>query len=623
MAVTENGPDHGMSGKTAGAEVVWQHLTVEAQRSKKAGGGTRNILTDVSGSAQPGRVTAIMGPSGGGKTTLLNAICNRTPVQAGISVSKSSKLYVDGVPATRTRVRQAYVTQNNLAYAQLTVRETLQLAARLRGTSAERIEYVIGLLGLTNCADTYVGDEKTPGISGGEKKRLAIACDALGDPPIFAADEPTSGLDSFAALQVMQNLQKLARDRGKTVIVSLHQPRGAIWSKIDDLYLLSEGKLMYGGAREEAASFFRELGFHRDDGASDAEYCVDAISVDYSSEDQRKACLTAIDKVAAQCKAKQEREQRAQIQRSNKAELGGPKEQKPLVGPVEQFKLLLGRSWKQVTRDKQARGSRIASTVSSATTFAILFWRLPNDPSSIRSRTGLMQVSAVSTAMTSLVKTIGVFSKEKQIANQERARSLYNAAPLVAAKIISESPIAAMFPLLFSAIVYPSCRLRPTLEAAVRFSGLVTLESFSASGIGMAISAATPSYEAASAIGPASMTMFIVFSSFNPSTPWFLSWIPKISVIGKAVEGFMINEFQGNQFGDVSGDEVLKSQGLSDTSLGNAVKAQSMICIGTYLLTYFLLRRNAPKFVEIGEGEDKKESSSIAENGPKKQEKAK
>jgi ABC-type multidrug transport system permease subunit len=144
--------------------------------------------------------------------------------------------------------------------------------------------------------------------------------------------------------------------------------------------------------------------------------------------------------------------------------------------------------------------------------------------------------------MTSLVKTIGVFSKEKQIANQERARGLYNPGPLATAKVIAETPLASIYPLLFGAIVYPSTRLRPSFDAACKFAGIVTLESFSASGIGLAISAATPSYEAASAVGPSIMTMFIVFSSFAPKTPWVLSWIPKISVIGRAVEALMLNE---------------------------------------------------------------------------------
>jgi ABC-type multidrug transport system ATPase subunit len=529
-----------------GKELVWQSLRV-CVPSKR--GRARRALDDVSGRAVPGRVAAIMGPSGGGKSTLLNAITNRTPATAGVSI-EGGRLLLDGVPANRAPLKLAYVTQNNLAYAQLTVRETLSLAAQLRSTNPERVDRVIRLMGLSACADTPVGDDSTPGISGGERKRLALACDALGDPAIFCADEPTTGLDTFAAFQVMENLRSLAHEYGKTVIVSLHQPRGAIWNKVDDLYLLSEGQLVYGGAREDAAGFFKGLGLNPDVGTSEAEFVVDAVSVDYSNQQRHDDSLRAIANYARACKEKQSREKQAVPHaRVNGAANGTDgdgknlrSEQRPLVNAPTQFRLLLSRSWKQVLRDKKARSSRIASTVSSATTFAILFWRLSRDSASIKSRIGLMQVSAVSTAMTSLVKTIGVFSKEKQIVNQERARGLYNPGPLATAKVIAETPLASIYPLLFGAIVYPSTRLRPSFDAACRFAGIVTLESFSASGIGLAVSAATPSYEAASATGPSIMTMFIVFSSFAPKTPWVLSWIPKISVIGRAVEALMLNE---------------------------------------------------------------------------------
>ncbi|CAN0473936.1 unnamed protein product, partial [Laminaria digitata] len=101
---------------------------------------------------------------------------------------------------------QAYVKQEDVFYSQLTVKETLMMAARLRLPSSmsldgktAMVDELMNKLGLSKVADTIVGDEKTRGISGGERKRLSIACQLFGTPSLIFCDEPTTGLDSFQA----------------------------------------------------------------------------------------------------------------------------------------------------------------------------------------------------------------------------------------------------------------------------------------------------------------------------------------------------------------------------------------------------------------------------------------
>ena len=111
-------------------------------------------------------------------------------------------------------------------------------------------ERLLNDLGLVACADTRVGDGKTRGISGGEKKRLALGVQLVGAPSVIFADEPTSGLDSFQAERVMKTLSKLAREGGKTIVCSIHQPRSSIVDLFDDLYLLAGGRCAYFGPIE-------------------------------------------------------------------------------------------------------------------------------------------------------------------------------------------------------------------------------------------------------------------------------------------------------------------------------------------------------------------------------------
>lgn len=111
--------------------------------------------------------------------------------------------------------------------------------------------------------------------------------------------------------------------------------------------------------------------------------------------------------------------------------------------------------------------------------------------------------------------------------SRERARNLYDVGPYFASKIISETPVSAIYPFIFTSIVYPSCRLREGLTSFLRFCGVLVLESFSASGLGLAVSAATPSYEAATALGPALMTTKV-------RNPFAIHSIPLESEVGSA-----------------------------------------------------------------------------------------
>jgi ABC-type multidrug transport system ATPase subunit len=195
-------------------------------------GAQRALLTDLQGRAQSGRLLAICGPSGSGKTTLLNVLAGQLP--ANKRVRLRGRVAANGAPVPAPGVRAGFVAQEDLFFAQLTARETLLMAAELRmpaGTTpaarAAAVDSAVRRLGLAACVDTAVGDAKTRGLSGGEKKRLSIACELIARPQLIMADEPTSGLDAFAAQQAMQALKDLSRD-GHTVVVSIHQVSAAL-----------------------------------------------------------------------------------------------------------------------------------------------------------------------------------------------------------------------------------------------------------------------------------------------------------------------------------------------------------------------------------------------------------
>lgn len=144
----------------------------------------KEILQNVSGRVLSGQLLAIMGPTGCGKTSLLNILAARVPSGGSKSASLSGSIKINSNKRDENKFRSvsAYVLQDDNLYAHLTVLETLQLAATFflpaETTHDEKmilVEAVIAELGLVKARDTTIGDDKTRGVSGGERKRVSVA----------------------------------------------------------------------------------------------------------------------------------------------------------------------------------------------------------------------------------------------------------------------------------------------------------------------------------------------------------------------------------------------------------------------------------------------------------------
>ncbi|KAF5199945.1 Abc transporter g family member [Thalictrum thalictroides] len=604
------------TGKPVPVTIQWKNITCSL--SDKSGKTVRFLLKNVSGEAKPGRLLAIMGPSGSGKTTLLNVLAGQ--VGASPRLHLSGLLEVNGRPKSNKAYRFAYVRQEDLFFSQLTVRETLSLAAELQlptmSSVEDREEYVNNLLfrlGLVNCADSNVGDAKVRGISGGEKKRLSLACELIASPSVVFADEPTTGLDAFQAEKVMETLRKLAED-GHTVICSIHQPRGSVYVKFDDILLLVEGALVYAGpAHEEPLSYFSKFGYTCPDHVNPAEFLADLISIDYSSSESVYSSQKRIDSLveafsqntstvlyATPLTRKQNFNMSTKLVKNSVIKRKG--------SWWRQFWLLLKRAWMQASRDGPTNKVRARMSIASAMIFGSVFWRMGRSQTSIQDRMGLLQVAAINTAMAALTKTVGVFPKERAIVDRERAKGSYGLGPYLLSKLLAEIPIGAAFPLIFGTILYPMANLHPTLSRFGKFCVIVTVESFSASAMGLTVGAMVPTTEAAMALGPSLMTVFLVFGGYyvnSENTPMIFRWIPRVSLIRWAFQGLCINEFSSlqfdhqNSFDIQTGEQLLERLSFAGSHVKDTLVAQGRILLVWYWATYILLRRNKPKYQQL------------------------
>lgn len=241
----------------------------------------KTILHGVQGVAHPGEITAIMGASGAGKTSFLDILARKN--KRG---TVGGNFYVNGEKVSDADFKSVvgFVDQEDTMLPTLTVHETIMTSALLRlpkdmGRSAkeQRVYEVEKQLGIFAIKDSLIGSEegKGRGISGGEKRRVGIACELVTSPSILFLDEPTSGLDSYNAFNVIECLVTLAKTYKRTVIFTIHQPRSNIVALFDRLLLLAQGKTVYSGECDQVQEFFDNIGYSCPPGFNIADFLVD------------------------------------------------------------------------------------------------------------------------------------------------------------------------------------------------------------------------------------------------------------------------------------------------------------------------------------------------------------
>jgi ABC-type multidrug transport system ATPase subunit len=240
----------------------------------------KQILSGISGAVHPGELMAIMGASGAGKTTFLDILARKNKVG-----TTGGDFYLNGERIRDEEFKSVigFVDQDDTLLPTLTVHETILDSALLRlpremsRTSKEqKVEDVERQLGIHHIRNQKIGSEETGrGISGGEKRRVGIACELVTSPSILFLDEPTSGLDAFNAFNVIECLVNLVKNYNRTVVVTIHQPRSNIVALFDQLVLLAKGRAVYSGPFENCQPYFDNIGYTCPPGFNIADYLID------------------------------------------------------------------------------------------------------------------------------------------------------------------------------------------------------------------------------------------------------------------------------------------------------------------------------------------------------------
>ncbi|KAL8824614.1 MAG: hypothetical protein Q9191_004935 [Dirinaria sp. TL-2023a] len=455
--------------------MTWNNVNMRARTSTKA----KIILHGVDGHVNAGEIMAILGPSGGGKTSLLNVLAHRRAQRMEIN----GQMALDGVE-TSTSIIQAlssYVEQEDALIGSLTVRETMDFAARLslpssvtRRERRRRVDGLIAAFGLQNQSDTIVGTPIRKGISGGQKRRLSIASALITAPKVLFLDEPTSGLDSTASYEVIKYLKAAVHSHKLIVIASIHQPSSSTFDLFDKLLLLSQGKTCYNGHKSSLRTYFDSIDTPIPLYVNPAEFLLDLTSSDFSLDDE--GSQPRLDKIHSAwesfSKVSPPSAAEPKTDSGSKANLSFQRRHSSMPRVIM---ALLHRNFIKSYRDVVAYGIRFAMYIGLAIMMGTVWLRLSPIQSHIQPFINAIVSAAddsIWVALTALkffgsafmsfmaVAYVPAFLEDRATFIKERANGLYGASAFMISNFLIGIPYLFMISLIFSIITYFLINLR-------------------------------------------------------------------------------------------------------------------------------------------------------------------
>ncbi|XP_066979788.1 protein white-like [Macrobrachium rosenbergii] len=575
----------------------WENLNVYAPVSqrcrKRTPAAGKHILRNVTGVCRPGELLAIMGASGAGKTTLLNCLTFRSDQTLKIK----GKLYVNGRQVTPNLLtsRSAYVQQEDLFVGTLTVKEQLTFQANLRmgnGVSDRdrkaRVEEVMIELNLVKCANTLIGyPGKLKGISGGETKRLAFACEVVTDPPLMFCDEPTTGLDSFMAQNIVEVMRNLAK-RGKTIICTIHQPSSEVFAMFDRVLLMAEGRPAFLGSTETALQFFAGMGRVCPDSYNPADFFVGNLAIEPEKEEECRQFVEnvcdafeksswgqAVSGAAADNSRALTRNGGLQDLNSQVQVAKSPYK----VGWWSQFKPVLNRAITENIRNIMVVRVNIFQAVVIGLLIGLIYLDQDQDQMGIQNINGALYIMITQTSTRSLFGVVNAFCEQLPIFLREHFNGMYRTDVYFLAKNVAELPTSIVIPTVLISIAYFMVGMNPLAERFFTAMVVLIFVSNTATSFGFMLSCLAPNPRVALGMGAFVLIPLMVFGGFllnSDTVPVYFIWIKYISWFNYANEALIVNQWwgvtnitcpSGSATCMDDGEAVIESLGYEEASL--------------------------------------------------------
>lgn len=545
----------------------------------------KTIVHGVSGEFKSGELVAVLGPSGAGKSTLINILAGYRTKEA------NGQVLVNGMERNLRQFRKmsCYIMQDDVLLPHLTVMESMMVSANLHlreSLSFEEKERVINEillnLGLTETTNTRLNE-----ISGGQRKRLAIALELVNNPPMIFLDEPTSGLDSSSAFQCISLMRTLAHG-GRTVVCTIHQPSAKLFEMFDKLYILAEGNCLFQGTVQDLIPYLASEGLVCPKYHNPADYIIEVASGEYGEN-----------VIPSLVKAWKAREEAVTQKKSLTSSTNCSYDSRNMVvsmlpncnvktstdsiihaaSQTTQFLVLFKRAAQSIFRDRIFTHLRFVSTASVGLLIGLLYHGIGNDGSKVFNNTGCLFFSLLFLMFTSLMPTVLTFPMEKLVFIREHLNNWYSLKSYYLANTMADVPLQILFPVIYCTIVYfmtdqPNEGLRYT-----QFVAVTILTCLVAQSIGLLIGTVAPSLPTAVYVAPVTGIPVLLFSGFfvNFDTiPKYMQWLTYVSYARYSWEGTVVAIY-GNKRGPLeckdkrciftNSEDVLASMDVEENAL--------------------------------------------------------
>ncbi|KAA3470541.1 pleiotropic drug resistance protein 1-like [Gossypium australe] len=517
------------------------------------------LLKGICGAFRPGVLTALMGISGAGKTTLMDVLAGR---KSGGYVKGTIK--ISGYPKKQETFARisGYCEQTDIHSPHVTVYESLLFSAWLRlppevnpESKTMFIEEVMELVELTSLREALVGLPGVNGLSTEARKRLTIAVELVANPSIIFMDEPTSGLDARAAAVVMRTVRNTV-DTGRTVVCTIHQPSIDIFDAFDELLLLkSGGEEIYMGPLGHHScyliKYFEEInGIPKiKDGYNPATWMLEITSA--AQEEALGVNFADIYK-------------NSELYRRNKAlvkELSSPAPgSKDLYFQTRYSQSLLTQCmaclWKQYWsywRNPPYNAVRFLFTTVIGLLFGTIFWDIGSKRTreqDVFNSMGSMYAAVLFIGFQNCASVQPVVAVERTVFYRERATGMYSALPYAFGQVVIELPYVLVQTAIYGVIVYAMIGFQWTAAKFFWYLFFMYFTFLYFTFYGMMAVAVSPNHNIAAIVSSAFFAIWNLFSGFIiPRTriPIWWRWYYWACPVSWTIYGLI-----ASQYGDIN-----------------------------------------------------------------------
>ncbi|PON42828.1 ABC transporter-like [Parasponia andersonii] len=528
------------------------------------------LLRDVSGAFRPGILTALVGVSGAGKTTLMDVLAGRKTggyIEGSISISGYPKNQ-----ATFARV-SGYCEQNDIHSPHVTVYESLLYSAWLRlakDVNSKRrkmfVEEVMDLVELNPIRDALVGLPGVDGLSTEQRKRLTIAVELVANPSLIFMDEPTSGLDARAAAIVMRTVRNTV-DTGRTVVCTIHQPSIDIFEAFDELLLMKRGgQVIYAGPlgrqSHKLIEYYEAIpGVPKiRDGYNPATWMLEVTAPPVEAQ-------LNVDFAESYANSELYVKNQELIKELSTPTPGSNDLHFPTKYSQPFFVQCKACFWKQhwsYWRNPQYNAVRFFMTIVIGALFGLIFWnkgQQTEKQQDLMNLLGAMYAAVLFLGATNASAVQSVVAIERTVFYRERAAGMYSELPYAFSQVLIETIYTAIQTIIYTLLLYSMIGFEWKVGKFLWFYYYILMCFIYFTLYGMMVVALTPGHQIAAIVMSFFLSFWNLFSGFlipRTQIPIWWRWYYWASPVAWTLYGLVTS-----QVGDKNADLELPGLGTS------------------------------------------------------------